>query len=103
MSLTSGFDDEDDSTLSVTNDLPSIRAQIEALDVGETYSRAQRFDADTTLKAAPVEAMRAMRLSMQATVFRIGERTGNKYTIESGEFRTQSRDVMACLCITRIA
>lgn len=88
-------------SISITDDLPSIRALVEALDVGETFPRAQRFDADETLKNAPTEALRAMRLSMQATVHRITERTGNKYTIESGEFRTQSRDIMAVLCVTR--
>jgi len=79
----------------------SFRAQIEALDVGETFSRAQRYDADETLKDVPTEAMRALRLGMQPTVFRIARRTGRKYTIETGEWRTQSRDIVACLAITR--
>lgn len=87
--------------LTVSNDLPSIRSLIEALDIDETFARAQRFDGDTTLKNAPAEALRQMRLSMQATVHRISERTGARYTIESGEFRTSSRDIMAVLCITR--
>lgn len=83
------------------DDIPSIRAMIEALDIDETFARAQRFDADATLKDVPMEALRAMRLSMQSTVHVITQRTGNRYKIESGEFRTNSRDIMAVLCITR--
>lgn len=90
-------------SISIIDDLPSVRALIEALDVGETYARVKRFDADATQKDIPAEALRQMRLSLQATVYRISERTGNRYTIEAGEFRTQSRDIMACLCVTRTA
>lgn len=79
----------------------SYRAQIEDLEVGETFARAIRYDADETLKDIPAEQMRAMRLGMQPTVYRIEKRTGFKYTIECGEFRTQSRDIIACMAITR--
>lgn len=82
-------------------ELQSIRAQIEALDIGDTYARAQRFDGDATRKEVPPDALRGMRLNMQSTVHRIEVRTGNKYTIEVGEFRTYSRDIMVCVCVTR--
>jgi hypothetical protein len=90
-------------SVSISDDTPSIRSLVEALDVGETFARAIRFDADETQKDVPLDALRALRLSTQATVHRISQRTGNNYTIESGEFRTTSRDIMACLCITRTA
>jgi uncharacterized lipoprotein NlpE involved in copper resistance len=79
----------------------SHRAQIEALEIGESFARAVRFDADQTLKDTPVKVLRGMRLAMQPTAYHITQRTGAKYTIETGEFRTQSRDVIACLVITR--
>lgn len=84
------------------DDVQSYRAQIEGLEVGESFARAIRFDADETLKDIPAEQMRAMRLGMQPTVYRIQQRTGFRYTIECGEFRTQSRDIVACMAITRV-
>ena len=88
--------------ITVRDDPPSIRAQIEALDVGESFARAARFDGDTTLKDTPHTVLEGMRSSMQATVHRIAARTGYEYKIETGEFRTQSRDIIACLVVTRM-
>lgn len=87
--------------MSGIDDIQSFRAQIEALDVGATFARAARFDADETQKDIPAAALQSMRLGMQATVYRIEKRTGNKYTIETGEWRTQSRDIIICLAVTR--
>lgn len=84
-----------------TEDIQSHRAQIEALEIGDSFCRAKRFDADTTLKNTPAEVIRGWRMAIQATTFRITQRTGNRYTIEGGEFRTQSRDIIACLVTTR--
>jgi len=81
----------------------SIRQQIEQLEVGgESYARAQRFDPDEVSKDVPMRILAVWRNAVQATVWRIEQRTGYKYTIEVGEFRTQSRDIIACLAITRI-
>jgi len=88
--------------MSDTDDvLLSHRAQIEALDVGETFARAVRFDPNRIDKNVPHEALQAIRLSLQSTTFRIGRRTGAVYTIECGEFRTASRDIIACAAVTR--
>ncbi len=85
------------------DDLPlSMRALIEDLEPGDTWSRTKRYDADETPKDLPIKALRAMRQSIQATVFRITERTGNEYKIEAGEWRTQSRDMMITLAVTRM-
>jgi len=83
-------------------DETSQRAQIENLDVnGEAFCRAKRFDADETLKDTPAALLSVWRNAVQATVLRIEKRTGHKYTVECGEFRTQSRDIVACMAITR--
>lgn len=88
--------------MSATGDeIVSYRAQIEALEIGESFARAVRFDADATLKDTPTEVLRKLRLAIQPTVFRINQRTGYAYTIETGEFRTASRDIIACLAVTR--
>ena len=83
-------------------DNPSIRSQVEALGVGETYMRGSRFDPDLITKEVPYNAIRAMRLSMQGTTNRIETRTGYKYTIEAVECRTGSRDIIAGIAVTRM-
>jgi hypothetical protein len=79
----------------------SYRAQIEALEVGECIMRGARFDADETLKHIPREYLRTLRLGMQPTVHRIQDRTGRKFSVETFEGRTSSRDIAAVLMITR--
>lgn len=79
----------------------SYRAQIEALEVGECIMRGARFDADETLKHIPREYLRTLRLGMQPTVYRIQDRTGRKFSVETFEGRTSSRDIAAVLMITR--
>lgn len=89
-------------SITMGDDLPlSMRIQIEELPIGETWPRAARFDADVVGKNVPVMALQAMRNSIQATVKRIADRTGMSFTIEGGEFRTKSRDIIVCLCVTR--
>lgn len=82
--------------------LMSFRAQIDALEIGDTFPRAQRFDGDVAKGVAP-DVVRSLRLSLQPTVHRIQQRTGKKFTIEGGEFRTQSRDFIVCVAVTRTA
>ena len=79
----------------------SYRAQIEALEVGECLMRGARFNADETLKHVPREYLRTLRLGMQPTVQRVQERTGRKFSTETFEGRTASRDIGAVLMITR--
>lgn len=82
---------------------PSNRLQIQDLAVGESFARAARFDGDEVSKDMLSEAARALRLATQPTVHRVTKMTGQKYTIECGEFRTLSRDVIICLVVTRTA
>lgn len=84
------------------SDIPSHRAQIEALDIGETFSRAARFDPDIVTKDVPPQVLRGIRMSLQSSVFKVQRRTGARYTIECGEFRTASRDIVVCAAVTRM-
>lgn len=79
----------------------SYRAMIEDLEPGESFARASRFDGDEVTKEGLQEALRGMRLATQPTVHRVSRRTGATFTIEAGEFRTLSRDIMLCLVVTR--
>ncbi len=81
----------------------SYRAQIEELSVGESFSRAKRFDADEVTKEQIRLAIESLRMATQPTVHRIAKRTDYEYTIEQGEFRTASRDVVAIVVVTRVA
>lgn len=87
--------------MSAQLDDTSIRAQIEGLDIGETYARAARFDADDVSKHVPAEVLSSIRTSLQSTCHKVEKRTGVKFTIECGEFRTASRDTVVCAAVTR--
>lgn len=87
--------------MSYSEDKLSYRAMIEELAVGESFARAARFDGDEVTKDTLSRASRMMRLATQPTVNRVARRTGQEFTIECGEFRTQSRDIMVVLVVTR--
>ncbi len=80
----------------------SNRAHIQALNVGESFSRATRFNGDRINKDMLNAAERGLRLATQPTVHRVARSTGHKYTIECGEFMTRSRDLIVCLVVTRV-
>jgi len=84
-------------------DQSSYRAQIENLAVGESFARAARFDGNAVGKDALAEVSRALRMAVQPTVHRVSKRTGQEYTIEAGEFRTASRDIITAIVVTRTA
>jgi hypothetical protein len=92
-----------ENVMSYIEDKLSYRAQIEELAPGESFARACRFDGDEVTKTGLQEASRGLRLATQPTVHRITKRTGQQYTIECGDFRTLSRDVVLCLVVTRLA
>lgn len=87
----------------VIEEKPSNRAQIQDLAIGESFARAARIDGDFATKDRVHDASRGLRLATQPTVHRVSKNTGQKYTIECGEFRTASRDVIICLVVTRLA
>lgn len=83
--------------------MPSVRAQIAALDVGECYSRSQRLDFDMLTRAELQAANEGLRNSIAPAVRRAGNDTGNAYTVEAGEWRTTSRDLVVTVIVTRTA
>jgi hypothetical protein len=90
------------SQSSYAEDKLSYRAMIEDLKPGDSFARAMRFDGDEVTKDGLQSALRGMRLATQPTVHRVARRTGAEFTIEHGEFRTLSRDIMLCLVVTRL-
>jgi hypothetical protein len=80
----------------------SNSASIKALNVGECFSRAVRFDGDRLNKKALSAAESGLRLATQPTVHRIAKATGRVFTIECGEFTTRTRDLIMCLVVTRL-
>ncbi len=88
----------------VLEEVPSYRAQIEALETGQSFSRVIRIDPDVMDKEQQQEIIRSLRLNIQPTVKRITDRRPDyRYTIETGDFRTSSRDICLVLAVTRIA
>lgn len=79
----------------------TFRSLIEDLAVGESYSRAVRRDADQLMKDEIPQIIESLRNSIQPTVYRVGMDRGRIFTIESGEFRTRSRDIIICVVVTR--
>lgn len=79
----------------------SFPARLMALGVGETAAQAHRFDGDEATKETLIEVTAAMRNSIAASVKRASAKTGHKYTVENGEFRTRSYDVMVVVAVTR--
>lgn len=96
--MDANYDDDDDIVTEVPK---SARALIEDLDIGQTYSKAHRFDANVTEKSVPRDVLRLMRQNIQATVHRISLRTGQRFTIETVEAVTHSRDILAIVAVTR--
>lgn len=90
-------------TAFATEERPSNRARIQELAVGESFARAVRIDGDLATKDRIHETARGLRLATQPTVHRVSQNTGQKYTIEQGEFRTSSRDLIIVLVVTRLA
>lgn len=81
----------------------SYRAQIENLTPGQSFARAKRVDGDELTKELLEHHTRNLRMATQPTVYRIAKRTGAEFTIEQGDFRTQSKDYCVVLVVTRIA
>lgn len=91
--------DRDDAS-----DLPTMRAQIEHLTVGECFARAVRFDGNEDgLKDRTHETIRAMRSTIQPSVYRVHKDTHREFTIEQVEGRTATRDILVVIVVTRVS
>lgn len=81
--------------------MPSIRAQVAALAVGECYSQSERLDFDSLTRNDLSVVAAAIRNALAPSVRRAADETGNEYTIEMGEWRTRSRDMVLTFIVTR--
>lgn len=81
--------------------LPSMRLQVGALEVGESFPRVQRFNYDVLTRHDLRAAISSLRNAMLSALTRAKEDTGNEYTIEQGEMFTRSKDLLLLVVITR--
>lgn len=81
----------------------SIREQLARLNVGESYSRSERLDFDNTTRADLDAVLLTQRNAIQTHIARAKAETLNDYVVESGEWRTRSRDIVITLIVTRVA
>lgn len=81
--------------------MPSLLAQLVGLEVGDCVSRAKHLDGDEATKEVLGSAIADLRNSVAAAVNRASKKTGNSYTVETGEFRGRSLDVNAVVVVTR--
>jgi hypothetical protein len=79
----------------------SFPARLMSLGVGETAAQAHRYDGNEVTKEDLILATAAMRNSIAASVKRASAKTGHKYTVENGDFRTRSYDVVIVVAVTR--
>ena len=82
--------------------LPSYRASILALKVGESYCRAHRLDGNKATKRAITATRDTIRNTMNAAVSRARLSTEAQFTVEAAEIRTRSMDVLLLVAVTRI-
>jgi hypothetical protein len=91
-----------DELAEAASESPSMRAAVQGLDVGESFSRCVRFDGEKLNKVRVEAAERGLRLATQPTVHRVAKASRRTFAIETGEFLTRSRDLMFVLCVTRL-
>lgn len=90
-------------TTETYQELPSMRDQIDCLGIDETFSRATRFDGEFAVKSLIDLESRRLRDAIVPTLSRISKRTGKRFKVEQGTFRTMSHDVVIVVAVTREA
>lgn len=93
---------DDDYEATSFDETGSIRSHIEALEIGESYSRAVRLHGDKANRERMRTNSDYLRNSLQSTAFKITKRRSYTYVIEGGDFRTRSLDVIVTVVITRV-
>lgn len=79
-----------------------LPAQLAALNPGESLSKVKRFRLDTLTVEKLQEAKRELRNDASAAIARAKRRaSGSSYLAETGDFRTESNDLIVCVVITR--
>lgn len=105
--LTQAFASPDDDVTPTGNrKAHSLVSQIEALDVGDSASRALQVSPDITFDEYATEgpSMReALRNSVSASMRKARERTGNSYEVEVSDMMMTSRKLFMVAIISRTA
>lgn len=86
----------------MTTDTEPLRAQLERLQVGASFSRAVRYDGNLPgLKDMTRGALATMRSALQPAITRASKKNRH-YTMEQVEGRTASRDLIIVIVVTRM-
>lgn len=80
----------------------SLVGQIAGLEPGDSMCRSRRFDGDTSRKNDIRDWLRNTRNTLATALGRARNETGGDFAMESGDFRTSSFDVIACVVVTRL-
>lgn len=80
-----------------------MAGQIAALDVGETWSRALRFDPDVVPRADMAAAVDRLKGTVEPQVRRVRHATGRTFTIETFDARTASWHTVVGVVVTRLS
>jgi hypothetical protein len=81
----------------------SMVGRLARLDIGETETRAIRIECDKATKDTIMETINKLRSNIAATVKQAVDKTGHKYTVETGDIRTRSFDFLLIVAVTRLA
>jgi len=81
----------------------SLANRITRLELGRTVAESVRLDFDKTTRDAFRETVKALRSTMSKAAERARGRSGNEYSIETGDFLTRSGDLMIVATVTRTA
>lgn len=83
-------------------DIPTFRAQIRALEPGETVSKVRRFSLDQAAYENFNKVLLDMRRSINTAASRCSEATGYELRVESGVMLTADKDaLLAVVAVTR--
>lgn len=90
------------SPTSKTATPPSLRDQIAALEIGESFCLSKRMEQDHATSAQIAAASEALHNRARAAMARAKDVTGHTYIGEVGEFRTtRGHNPVVCFLITR--
>jgi hypothetical protein len=80
-----------------------MRSSIAKLCVGECFSRSERYRLDDMTRESLREAHDRLRNTIKPAANRASQETGNKFSIELGDWHTANRDIVVTAIVTRIS
>lgn len=92
--------------MSFQNDVPSLRAQLVALEVGDSICLAKKLNQDNDDRKSIADADEKLHNLGRSAMARASRDSQQSYTGESGNWRTnvrQGADPVVCFLITRTA